>query len=88
MVMEYMDHDLKSLMDDKHQFSRPFSVAEAKCLMRQLLAGVGFLHEHWVLHRDLKTSNILYNTKGDLKICDFGMARCVCVCAHRMHACM
>ena len=28
-----------------------------------------------VLHRDLKTSNILYNNKGELKICDFGMAR-------------
>jgi len=45
MVMEYMDHDLKSLMDDKQQFSRPFSVAESKCLMLQLLAGVGFLHQ-------------------------------------------
>ncbi|KAF5840758.1 kinase-like domain-containing protein [Dunaliella salina] len=75
MVMEYMDHDLKSLMDDKHQFSRPFSVAESKCLMLQLLSGVHFLHQHWVLHRDIKTSNILYNSKGDLKLCDFGMAR-------------
>jgi len=45
MVMEYMDHDLKSLMDDKQQFSRPFSVAESKCLMLQLLAGVSFLHQ-------------------------------------------
>jgi len=75
MVMEYMDHDLKSLMDDKNQFSRPFSVAESKCLMLQLLSGVSFLHQHWVLHRDIKTSNILYNSKGDLKLCDFGMAR-------------
>lgn len=75
MVMEFMDHDLKSLMDDKSMNSRPFSMAEAKCLMQQLLAGVAFLHHHWVLHRDLKTSNILYNRKGELKICDFGMAR-------------
>jgi cell division cycle 2-like protein len=27
------------------------------------------------LRRDLKTSNILYNNKGDLKICDLGLAR-------------
>lgn len=43
--------------------------------MRQLLEGVAYLHDNWVLHRDLKTSNILYNNRGQLKICDFGMAR-------------
>lgn len=75
MVMEYMEHDLKSLMDNKSMFARPFSVAEVKCLMLQLLEGVAYLHNNWVLHRDLKTSNILYNGKGELKICDFGLAR-------------
>eukprot|EP00798_Chlamydomonas_sp_ICE-L_P001012 gene1012-3846_t len=59
MVMELMDHDLKSLMEDKSQMARPFSVAEVKCLMYQLLEGMAYLHTHWVLHRDLKTSNIL-----------------------------
>lgn len=72
MVMEFMEHDLKTLM--KEQRAR-FSVAEVKCLMLQLLSGVRYLHENWVIHRDLKTSNILYNNKGELKICDFGLAR-------------
>ncbi|GIL84950.1 hypothetical protein Vretimale_9792 [Volvox reticuliferus] len=75
MVMEFMDHDLKSLMNDKSQMTRPFSVAEVKCLMMQLLSGIEYLHENWVIHRDLKTSNILYNNRGELKICDFGLAR-------------
>ena len=48
---------------------------QIKTLMRQLIAGVAYLHDNWVIHRDLKTSNILYNNKGDLKICDFGLAR-------------
>ena len=48
---------------------------QAKNLMKQLLEGVAYLHDNWVLHRDLKTSNILYNNRGQLKICDFGMAR-------------
>ena len=31
--------------------------------MLQLLSGVSYLHDNWVLHRDLKTSNILFNNK-------------------------
>ncbi|KAL4282018.1 hypothetical protein GQ457_03G009870 [Hibiscus cannabinus] len=72
MVMEYMEHDLKALMETMKQ---PFSQSEVKCLMLQLLEGVRYLHDNWVLHRDLKTSNLLLNNQGDLKICDFGLAR-------------
>jgi cell division cycle 2-like protein len=72
MVMEYMEHDLKGFMESMKQ---PFSLSEVKSLMLQLLEGVSYLHDNWVLHRDLKTSNLLLNNKGDLKICDFGMAR-------------
>ncbi|KAM7483444.1 hypothetical protein LguiB_008027 [Lonicera macranthoides] len=72
MVMEYMEHDLKGLLEAMKQ---PFSQSEVKCLMLQLLEGVKSLHDNWVLHRDLKTSNILLNNRGELKICDFGMSR-------------
>ncbi|XVE74819.1 hypothetical protein DITRI_Ditri12bG0048800 [Diplodiscus trichospermus] len=72
MVMEYMEHDLKGLMETMKQ---PFSQSEVKCLMLQLLEGVNYLHSNWVLHRDLKTSNLLLNNQGELKICDFGLAR-------------
>ncbi|KAK1271913.1 Cyclin-dependent kinase G-2 [Acorus gramineus] len=72
VVMEYMEHDLKGLMETLRQ---PFSQSEVKCLMLQLLEGVKCLHDNWVLHRDLKTSNLLFNNQGELKICDFGMAR-------------
>ncbi|KAG9147266.1 hypothetical protein Leryth_017998 [Lithospermum erythrorhizon] len=72
MVMEYMEHDLKGLMETMKQ---PFSQSEVKCLMLQLLEGTKYLHDNWVLHRDLKTSNLLLNNRGELKICDFGLAR-------------
>ncbi|KAL8520117.1 hypothetical protein ACS0TY_010878 [Phlomoides rotata] len=72
MVMEYMEHDLKVLMETMKQ---PFSQSEVKCLMLQLLGGIKYLHDNWVLHRDLKTSNLLLNNHGELKICDFGLAR-------------
>uniref|UniRef100_A0A0C9RYV4 cyclin-dependent kinase n=1 Tax=Wollemia nobilis TaxID=56998 RepID=A0A0C9RYV4_9CONI len=72
MVMEYMEHDLKAFMEIMKQ---PFSLSEVKCLMLQLLEGMSYLHDNWILHRDLKTSNLLFNNKGELKICDFGLAR-------------
>ncbi|XP_015166421.1 cyclin-dependent kinase G-2-like isoform X3 [Solanum tuberosum] len=72
MVMEYMEHDLKALMET---MKKPFTQSEVKCLMLQLLHGVKYLHDNWVLHRDLKTSNLLLNNQGELKICDFGLAR-------------
>merc|ERR1719436_1072658 len=70
MVMEYVEHELKVLIE-RHRFS----VSEAKCLMLQMLDGVRYVHEHWVLHRDLKPTNVLLNNSGVLKICDFGLAR-------------
>lgn len=55
----------------------PFLASEVKCLIHQLASGVAYLHENWILHRDLKTSNLLLNNRGQLKIADFGMARYV-----------
>ena len=48
MVMEFVDHDLKALMD---RMPHPFAPSEVKCLMRQLLHGVAHMHKHWLMHR-------------------------------------
>lgn len=72
MVMEYMEHDLKMLMKSMQQV---FRQSEVKCLLQQLLEATAAMHENWILHRDLKTSNLLLNNKGILKVCDFGLAR-------------
>lgn len=72
IVMEFVEHDLKSLMETMKQ---PFLIGEVKCLMQQLLRAVSHLHDNWILHRDLKTSNLLLSHKGILKVGDFGLAR-------------
>lgn len=54
---------------------QPFLASEVKTLLHQLASGVAYLHSCWILHRDLKTSNLLLNNRGQLKIADFGMAR-------------
>ena len=72
LVLPFIEHDLKSLLS---QMSEPFLPSEAKTLLLQLTSAVSYLHSHWILHRDLKTSNLLLNNRGRLKVADFGMAR-------------
>jgi len=70
--MEYCEQDLASLLDN---MMKPFSEAQVKCITLQLLKGLKFLHESFIVHRDLKVSNLLMTDEGILKIADFGLAR-------------
>lgn len=63
LVMDYVEHDLKSLMETLRQKKQEFIMGEVKCLLIQLLRAVAHLHDNWILHRDLKTSNILISHK-------------------------
>jgi hypothetical protein len=45
-------------------------------LATQLAAGMAYVHARGILHRDLKSPNLLLDvSRTHLKICDFGMAR-------------
>ncbi|MFH4976742.1 hypothetical protein AB6A40_003451 [Gnathostoma spinigerum] len=72
LVMEYCEQDLASLLD---HMSAPFTEAQVKCIILQLLEALVYLHKNHVVHRDLKVSNLLLTNDGCLKVADFGLAR-------------
>lgn len=71
LLFELCETDLHMITKSiKH----PFKESEIKCLALQLLHAVEFIHKHWIVHRDIKLSNLLYD-RGVLKLADFGLAR-------------
>jgi len=50
---------------------------EVQYYMLQLLAGVLYLHNHHVIHRDLKLGNLFLSRDLEVKIGDFGLATVV-----------
>ncbi|CAK9233307.1 unnamed protein product [Sphagnum troendelagicum] len=71
LVFEYMEHDLAGLAACP---AIMFTEAQVKCYLQQLLRGLDHCHQHGVLHRDIKASNLLLDNEGILKIADFGLA--------------
>lgn len=74
IVLEYMDGgSLEEYMQSKEQSYR--SEEELARVAYCALKGLAFLHEHHQLHRDIKLSNMLMNSAGQVKISDFGISR-------------
>ena len=71
VVFELMPTDLSRVLRSTTVL-RPDHI---KYFMFQLLRGINFVHTARVFHRDLKPNNILINSRCELRICDFGLAR-------------
>jgi serine/threonine protein kinase len=71
LVMEYIDGCTLSERLDRGAFSPD----EIHTLAVELLSAVACVHSHGVLHRDIKTGNVLIGRDGRARLTDFGLAR-------------
>lgn len=74
LVFEYMEMDLKKYLDSL----APTTMVDPKLAMSylyQILQGTVFCHSRRILHRDLKPQNLLIDSKGAIKLADFGLGR-------------
>ena len=72
LIFDFMDTDLEVIILDQSIILKP---SDIKSYLMMTLQGLEYLHLHWILHRDLKPNNLLINSKGVLKITDFGLAK-------------
>ncbi|KAK4368604.1 hypothetical protein RND71_012396 [Anisodus tanguticus] len=72
IILEYMDGgSLADLTKKVKTVPEPYLAA----ICKQVLKGLWYLHhEKYIIHRDLKLSNLLINHRGDVKITDFGVS--------------
>ena len=71
--MEYVEGtDIKQLAQDKGGFLEP---DEAFDVAIQTAEGLQAIHDVGIVHRDLKTSNIMRDPSGRVRLMDFGIAK-------------
>ncbi|KAM0167306.1 hypothetical protein ACHAQE_000608 [Botrytis cinerea] len=72
MCMEYMD---AGSLDRISTHFGPVRVDVLGKIAEATLGGLTYLYiKHHIMHRDIKPSNILVNSKGQIKLCDFGVS--------------
>ena len=72
IFLEYMDGGCLTPIVEE----RKGNISEGVCsyILYQTLKGLHSLHKRNIVHRDIKSDNILVNEAGDLKLADFGYA--------------
>ncbi|BGP43527.1 MAP kinase kinase (MEK) [Rhodotorula kratochvilovae] len=72
MCMEFMD---KGSLDNIYKKVGPIPEPILGKIALAVVCGLTYLYEvHKIMHRDVKPSNILLNSAGQIKICDFGVS--------------
>lgn len=73
LVFELLCGDLQRLIEDQVS---GLPEAMIKKFLYQILSGLYYCQTNRIIHRDLKPQNILIDSNWNVKIADFGLARC------------
>ncbi|KAG0218688.1 hypothetical protein BGW41_008407, partial [Actinomortierella wolfii] len=71
LITDYAEHgSLKRLIDKRllHDWNDKVRIAQ------EIAKGLAFIHYNKILHRDLKSANVLLTSLNEVKLCDFGLA--------------
>jgi eukaryotic-like serine/threonine-protein kinase len=71
LALEYVE----GVSLNEYCIANKLSIHQRLKLFLEVLEAVGYAHAHLVIHRDLKTSNILVSRDGRVHLLDFGIAK-------------
>jgi serine/threonine protein kinase len=75
MVLEFMDRgSLDDIIKARKISGMRAEEAFAASVAFQMLWGLSYLHRERIIHRDVKPGNVLVDSQGNVKLCDFGLA--------------
>jgi len=72
LVMEYVDG---VTLKDRCREKEMLPLDEAVGIIFQCARALGYAHQNGVIHHDIKPSNIMISSTGDVKVADFGAAK-------------
>ncbi|HXH40930.1 MAG TPA: protein kinase [Thermoanaerobaculia bacterium] len=91
IAMEYIDgYDLKNILRKAQERDQPLSVEIALFVASKIGAALDYAHrkrdfedkEMGLVHRDVSPQNVLISEEGDIKLCDFGIAKAASKASH------
>ena len=91
IAMEYIDgYDLKTILRRGEDRGHPMTVELALFIASKLASALDYAHrkkdfeekEMGLVHRDVSPQNVLVSQEGDIKLCDFGIAKAASKASH------